>query len=718
MHGLHSSPFCSACAALLSSKENPKKTPTSTTSELPSKAARVQGVQKFAMELSNQAGAASEASEAARTDPLAAQRDLSYLSLSQKVSTVERDRGDSGPRSHRDGSPTIEGPRGGMRSARNSGMQSRRKMPDYQRARDQWESQAAGTNGVTPENQARSRYRLDMGTRAAAARLVVRERAAKERAQRRAQREAAKAKAVEERDYVPESRENVNLTRRISNASMNTPGGQSAASAASAASPPWSPFLQQAKVQSQRWPQQPAAAASEANWFVRCFGRGEEVEGSPGHQMHSPGAWHRSPDGMWERAQTQLPPYWVEVPDEKSGEIYYWNHATGETSWLRPSSDGPADYMVTAALAAASSPLQPTGAPSAATKDAAARGELTAEEDAALRRVQALARGHATRKAEAAENAALSRAERNDVFLDIGRWLLCLPNYEPTAAETRSIDSNSPTHTYAIGDAETADDEVASYTTPETAPPLKQQPGQVRQSQPAPPHLQQWASRATGSAYGSAYGMLEGARGATYEGARGTTLGSAGGVQKQGQTGTASAAAPLAAALSSMGSNASGVAKAPEKPIMVSRKSERFSTWPPPKEEVLKLEEDQAKAAVAAEKAAADREAAEESRRSSAAKAREDQLAAEKRASEEAAAKAKAEAMAEAAAKAERERKAMEVIQLAAMDKVSNERARAKDAEDKANAKRVAAQQAAVESARAVQRAAAARRPRMQAKTS
>lgn len=36
------------------------------------------------------------------------------------------------------------------------------------------------------------------------------------------------------------------------------------------------------------------------------------------------------------RPPPPLPPHWKEVPDPSSGDIYYWNSQTGETSWDRP----------------------------------------------------------------------------------------------------------------------------------------------------------------------------------------------------------------------------------------------------------------------------------------------------------------------------------------------------------------------------------------------
>ena len=119
--------------------------------------------------------------------------DISYLQItSQAAKTVTiRDPGNDGSRSHRGdhgGSesskdrPLKEGPRSGM-------LKSQRKLENFADRRGMWEKRAktpGSAEAVLPENQPRSRYRQDMGAKAAAARLAAREAAAKVRAERRA----------------------------------------------------------------------------------------------------------------------------------------------------------------------------------------------------------------------------------------------------------------------------------------------------------------------------------------------------------------------------------------------------------------------------------------------------------------------------------------------------------------------------------------------------
>ena len=102
-------------------------------------------------------------------------------SVSHAAKTLDIDRQSGGPRSHRgahgEGDATREGPSGaGLRSWR-------RRLSDFH-ARRALFSAHSNALAVTPENEPRSRYRLDMGAQAAQTRLLARERAAKERAER------------------------------------------------------------------------------------------------------------------------------------------------------------------------------------------------------------------------------------------------------------------------------------------------------------------------------------------------------------------------------------------------------------------------------------------------------------------------------------------------------------------------------------------------------
>ena len=258
------------------------------------------------------------------------------------------------------------------------GMRSQRKLKNFAAMRSAWESKAAAATGngaIWPEAQPRSRYRQDMGAKAAAQRAALRERSRMQQERRRQERDRLREEARQqyEASYVtpdpatwpkgPSERAPLGLsrTRPLADDEMPPPdefdwlaAGQaegalgSEGDAGSSSTPPYHANML-------------GADGGEPGWIAQCFARcfapplpphaarspavafrpaSAAVYSSPSagvprppdlprRRVQTPGSWVRTPDGAWTRLQPRLPSEWAEARDEE-GEAYFWNRASGE----------------------------------------------------------------------------------------------------------------------------------------------------------------------------------------------------------------------------------------------------------------------------------------------------------------------------------------------------------------------------------------------------
>ena len=393
--------------------------------------------------------------------------DFSYLSVSQKKAPTPRGAKD-GSRSHRgeDGDETIKD-----RPAREAtwrGLKSRRKLENYADLRSLWQKKASASPAavIIPENQPYSRYHKDMGAKAAAKRILDREKAALKRAERRAERERAREKARKDlgearlqQQHRPKGTEGVDTSSLAEHADRLL-----------GAAPP-------SAIQAPVAAEEGEGLASDQNPFSRCISNclpppPVEVElsparfRSPGKGSPSPAAWTQSPDGAgWVRRpegfqdpeEDALPDGWVEVPDPEGGsEAYYWNQVTGETTWDRPHVEGSSE---------------------AAEAKAEAQAQQQQQYDEAVARVQALARGRAVRRAGGSNDSASVPAGAGAGLFDrVGDWMRSLlvddkaddaTAAEPTSTAVPTLDIPVPApvqqkHAVMVGGSSAA--EVAAAT--------------------------------------------------------------------------------------------------------------------------------------------------------------------------------------------------------------------------------------------------------------
>jgi hypothetical protein len=372
--------------------------------------------------------------------------ETSQVSLAAASKAIATPRDSKGQRSHRDskGDATKEGP---VKWSSKKGFESKRHLDGFTGRRAEWEGKSGGTDGVMilPENQPRSRYMLHLDPAAAAKRVRLRERDAKRRAEQHAARERSRVEALrlleEQRERLkaqpqqpPAATSPVALVRGSpmprspptksppmrSSAPSYAPGGAtpaaragspsraSAAAAAAAATATaagggdeadsvWMRCLRCVEQPQGKGPDGGGAAAADSSlggYLSRRAGYSRVAfnTGPPQVWIKSSDEMHGLHAGRWVRGTAAPAPGWEEVTDPKTGEPYYWNRESNQTSWVMPRA---AVQVSTPPMRAAQGPVSSTDDPRYAE---------------AVLRVQALARGRAARKEWAAELTAIRAA--------------------------------------------------------------------------------------------------------------------------------------------------------------------------------------------------------------------------------------------------------------------------------------------------------------------